>query len=69
MNFCNLSSNSELYKHPDYNNSNYQNDISLLILSKSIEFNSFIKPACLPKSVDYKYPSIDSIVNAVGWVF
>lgn len=35
--------------HPDYDPATHANDISILKLSKSVVYNSFIRPICLPK--------------------
>ena len=44
-----------LIKHKMYNDDTSENDIAILKLSKSLEFNKYVQPACLPKE-DYDYP-------------
>lgn len=38
----------EIIQHPDYKSNSAYNDIALLRLDKRVEFNPFIRPACLP---------------------
>lgn len=48
------SPHTELYKvkeivnHPDYYLVGHRNDISVLVVEKRIQFNSFVGPACMP---------------------
>merc|ERR1712121_120874 len=63
-----ISSLSEIRQHPQYNPSNLENDISVLVLSSPIDLYSYpnIKPACLPTT-----ETVDDLIgeNAVvsGW--
>ena len=38
----------EIIRHPDFNNQTYDNNISILKLATPLQFNSHVKPACLP---------------------
>ena len=38
---------TKFHKYPDYNSGSEINDIALLELEKNVEFNFFIRPACL----------------------
>jgi hypothetical protein len=39
-----------------------------LIAEKPVDFNKYVKPACLPKSNDYNFPEANVDSFAVGWV-
>ncbi|KAK6177120.1 hypothetical protein SNE40_015287 [Patella caerulea] len=36
------------YTHPDYKHETYESDIALIRLKKTVEFNRWIRPVCLP---------------------
>ncbi|XP_053298556.1 trypsin-2 [Pleuronectes platessa] len=38
---------SEVVRHPDYNDANSDNDITLLKLSSTVSFTNYIRPVCL----------------------
>uniref|UniRef100_A0A6B2EGH1 Putative serine protease 18d n=1 Tax=Phlebotomus kandelakii TaxID=1109342 RepID=A0A6B2EGH1_9DIPT len=52
-----------IISHPDYKGSSVYNDLALIRLDKNVEFNQFIRPACLAK----EWTSSDSRVTAYGW--
>jgi len=54
-----------LIKHKMYNDDTSENDIAILKLSKSLEFNRYVQPACLPKP-DYEYPAGENVIIS-GW--
>lgn len=54
------------YDHPDYNDQTYDNDMSLLKLSRQVSFTREISPVCLP----WNYPNDEfdgETVSASGW--
>lgn len=41
----------KIIKHPDFNqNSIFNNDIALILLEESVEFNQYLRPICLPRA-------------------
>jgi hypothetical protein len=54
-------------KHPSYNPSNFQNDIAILKLSRSVELNQNIQIACLPQVQSSTYPVPEQPAWIVGW--
>ncbi|CAL4084575.1 unnamed protein product, partial [Meganyctiphanes norvegica] len=53
-------------QHSDYDNAKLDNDISIIVLSDSIDFtNSKVRPVCLPDSNDNAYDSVTATVS--GW--
>lgn len=52
----------EIIQHPDYNSVSFYNDIALLRLDRRVEFNPFIRPACLPSS-----SSVPHYLMILGW--
>ncbi|XP_013099191.1 serine protease snake [Stomoxys calcitrans] len=55
----------QLIEHPSYRRNEPYNDIGLVLLGRSISFNSYKQPACLP-SLDIIEENSDSLV-AIGW--
>ncbi|XP_067616863.1 serine protease easter isoform X4 [Eurosta solidaginis] len=56
--------------HPQYNpNSRNQiNDLALLRLNKNVQYTDFIRPICLPASVNLRSATFDGIVmDVAGW--
>ncbi|XP_059610510.1 serine protease snake-like isoform X1 [Phlebotomus argentipes] len=53
----------QVITHPEYKGSSVYNDLTLLRLSEKVEFNPFIRPACLAKDPG----SADEGVTAYGW--
>ncbi|XP_021913624.1 serine protease gd-like, partial [Zootermopsis nevadensis] len=51
--------------HPAYNNSNYQSDLALLILSSPVKFTTNVRPVCL---WDKKEADLENVVNKEGTV-
>lgn len=60
-------SGSKVINHDKYNNTNFQNDIALIQLSKSAPINENIQPAKLPPSSDSGKTYFDETVTATGW--
>lgn len=56
---------AQIINHPNYNPSTSDNDISLLRLSSTVEFNNFIRPVCLAASDSTFFNGTDSWVT--GW--
>ncbi|XP_053194959.1 transmembrane protease serine 9 [Scomber japonicus] len=56
---------SQIINHPDYNSATNDNDISLLKLSSSVEFNDFIMPVCLAAPGSTFFSGVTSWVT--GW--
>jgi hypothetical protein len=55
-------------QHPMYNSTTGEYDIALLRLERSVELNSFIGLACLPKEFSTKFPKPDQLAWITGWV-
>jgi len=53
----------EIFRHPDYKPPAKYNDIALLKLDRPVEFNEFIRPACLYTSNTFQ---VNKTV-ATGW--
>jgi len=41
---------SDIRLHPDYDLATHKNDIALVKLNRSVIYNTFIRPICLPKT-------------------
>jgi Trypsin. len=39
--------------YPRFSEQNYENDIALVQLSKKAQYNSFVRPVCLPQAGDF----------------
>lgn len=50
--------------HPQYDRENFHADIALIELQKSVTFNPFARPACLPSGKDTEHPAVGI---ATGW--
>jgi hypothetical protein len=52
--------------HSDWNpnDDKYDADIAIVVLSRTITFNKFVKPICLPSRVDEQLPSVGTVY---GW--
>lgn len=53
----------DIFRHPDYKPPAKYNDIALLKLDRRVEFNEFIRPACLYTSNTFEFPK----TLATGW--
>lgn len=42
----------EVYQHPDFDETTFENDISILKLHERVIFNSYIWPVCMPSNED-----------------
>jgi secreted trypsin-like serine protease len=64
--------NDNVYKvskrvvHPEYNESNLNNDLALFKLDKPVPLNERIQVICLPTSDDYE-TIFNKSVTIVGW--
>ncbi|KAL1471390.1 hypothetical protein MTO96_039961, partial [Rhipicephalus appendiculatus] len=56
---------SRIRQHPEFRKDTYQNDISLLRMSRRVRFTENIRPICLPKSPDESF--IGKLATVVGW--
>ncbi|KAF3693460.1 Mannan-binding lectin serine protease 1 [Channa argus] len=59
-----------IFLHPDFQPSNYNNDIALLKLRDQVEFNNVIRPVCLPlphNQDDPPSPVPNSLGIIAGW--
>jgi secreted trypsin-like serine protease len=54
---------SEIFQHPSYNSSDYQNDIGLLKLQSEVKFSNRILPGCLPTQL---YSTETAIASGFG---
>ncbi|KAI5706598.1 hypothetical protein M8J76_013434 [Diaphorina citri] len=50
--------------YPRFSEQNYENDIALVQLSKKAQYNSFVRPVCLPQAGDFYE---DQIGIVTGW--
>lgn len=55
---------SERIYHPEFRNGSHYNDIGLIRLDRSVEFNHYIRPACLPDGLNTE---LAKIVIAIGY--
>ena len=53
------------FTHPDWDSNALANDLALVELPSPIDFNDYIKPACLP--VDGDTADEGDLVTATGW--
>jgi len=58
----------QVFIHTKFNPNNYDNDIAVLKLSKSVPFNNAIKPALFPKSNSDVKP-LGTVTTISGWGF
>ena len=58
----------KIISHPDYNSDNQDNDIAILKLltEKRLQFNAYVKPACIPDP-SFRPKVSQSIAYASGW--
>lgn len=54
----------EIYQHIDFDETTYNNDISILKLQQPVSFNSYIWPVCMPLN-DFNLDKYSGIV--IGW--
>ena len=54
---------AKIYKHTGYDPVAIENDITILKLTKPVEFNKYVQPACLPGPE----PQPDENVVLIGW--
>jgi len=54
----------KIVKHPNYNESNFDNDVALLKLATPLEYNTNVAPVCPPDANDL-YNNVNSITS--GW--
>merc|ERR1712050_331712 len=57
----------EGFTHPGWDPNTLDNDIALVRLPEKIEFNDYIRPACLPPSEDENNGYVGELTTPVGW--
>jgi len=57
----------EGFTHPEWDPNTLSNDIALVRLPEKIEFNDFIRPACLPPAEDESNEYVGELTTPVGW--
>jgi len=57
----------EGFTHPDWNSDNLFGDIALVRLPEKIQFNDYIRPACLPPAEDESNGYVGELTTPVGW--
>jgi len=57
----------EGFTHPDWNPNTLENDVALIRLPEKIEFNDYIRPACLPPAEDESNGYVGQLTTPVGW--
>lgn len=55
----------EIIRHPNYNNSNFQNDVALIRLNSNLDFNVGVLPILLTNSPSHA--SVGNIGRVTGW--
>ncbi|PNF27882.1 hypothetical protein B7P43_G08304 [Cryptotermes secundus] len=56
---------AEILVHPEYNSSNYQSDLALLILSSPVQFTKYVRPVCLWDKTEV---DLENVINKEGIV-
>merc|ERR1711971_168556 len=57
----------EGFTHPAWDPNTLENDIALVRLPEKIEFNDYIRPACLPPAEDESNGYVGELTTPVGW--
>merc|ERR1712147_7105 len=57
----------EGFTRPDWDSSTLEGDIALVRLPEKIEFNDYIRPACLPPAEDESNEYVGELTTPVGW--
>merc|ERR1719452_15371 len=57
----------EGFTHPNWDPNTLENDIALVRLPEKIEFNDYIRPACLPPAEDESNDYVGQLTTPVGW--
>jgi len=57
----------EGFTHPNWDPNTLENDIALVRLPEKIEFNDYIRPACLPPAEDESNGYVGQLTTPVGW--
>merc|ERR1711892_1128573 len=58
----------EGFTHPNWDPNTLENDIALVRLPEKIQFNDYIRPACLPPTEDESNGYVGDLTTPVGWV-
>uniref|UniRef100_A0A7M5WYY6 Peptidase S1 domain-containing protein n=1 Tax=Clytia hemisphaerica TaxID=252671 RepID=A0A7M5WYY6_9CNID len=56
---------SNVISHENYNSQTLANDIALIKLNSPVEYNDYVKPACVPESGDAPDPNTEVVIS--GW--
>ncbi|KAH0629214.1 hypothetical protein JD844_011111 [Phrynosoma platyrhinos] len=51
--------------HSGYNNENHDNDVALLKLTRSVRYNKYVQPICLPETSHNNTPNYPCYIS--GW--
>jgi len=57
----------EGFTHPNWDPNTLENDIALVRLPEKIQFNDYIRPACLPPTEDESNGYVGDLTTPVGW--
>lgn len=52
------------YEHPDFNYDDQRSDVKLYKLDRSVEFDEYIRPGCLPQSKAF---DLQRLLLQIGW--
>lgn len=60
---------SKVIVHPDYDGRTFRNDLALLKLVQTAEFNDYVRPVCLWEGTDDVNRIVDKEGTIAGWGF
>jgi len=58
---------AQIILHPNYVNSDMQNDLALLRLESPLNYNRWVRPICLPEARPPWGPTPGTTCTAMGW--